>query len=307
MARKQAQGSNNFKWEIGDNTTAAYVDSPILKEFHSTGRNQTGNTITFAELIDIGTFKNFGFLGLTDSNLNTTLQNHHTIIDFIQAVDNHLKDLNIKVTALEDGNSGYIRVQEIIINKSVLELTPGSSETLTVTIRPDNATNKTVTWRSETEAIATVNETTGKVTGQAIGTTRIIATSVDGEKTAITTVKVVSSLENFYWYIGDNNPSSLPSSISDVQTSNTVAGWHSIGTSLTGFNIRFSNSANLIEFDSATQYYVIIPDNLHIYAADGITNAEEIYYNPADRNISGYKAFQYKNSVWDVKGIVIKE
>lgn len=106
----------------------------------------------------------------------------------------------------------------------------------------------------------------------------------------------------YYWYIGAENPSV----ISDIQSDNTVAGWHEIGESLDGFNITFNN-ANLIEFDEKTQYYVVIPNSLHIYAADGNTLVEEKYFGGAiDCNISGYKVFQYRTAVWDVKGLVIK-
>jgi hypothetical protein len=176
---------------------------------------------------------------------------------------------------------------------------------LEATVSPSNATNKNVTWSSSNPEIATVDETTGLVTGVAIGTTTIIATSVSGNKTATTRVEVVDQLSNYYWYAGATLPTTLPTSISNIQTDNTKPGWHEIGISLSGFSITFNN-ANLIEFDSTIQYYVIIPNNLHIYAADGNTIVEETYYNPIECNIPGYKVFQFKRAVWDVKGIIIR-
>lgn len=104
----------------------------------------------------------------------------------------------------------------------------------------------------------------------------------------------------YYWYIGAENPST----ISNIQTDNNVAGWHEIGSSLNEFNISFSNSTNLIEFDETTQYYVIIPNDLYLYAADGNTIMEGKTFNPVTCNITGYKAFQYKSAVWDVKGLM---
>lgn len=44
----------------------------------------------------------------------------------------------------------------------------GDSETLTATVKPDNATDKTVTWTSDNESIATVDNQ-GKVTAVAAG------------------------------------------------------------------------------------------------------------------------------------------
>ena len=62
---------------------------------------------------------------------------------------------------------------------------------LTATVLPDDATDKSLTWTSSNESVATVDET-GKVTGVSAGTTTITATSVDGVAGTIT-VKVVSS------------------------------------------------------------------------------------------------------------------
>ena len=299
MARNtRATGLNNFIWEIGNSTIGAYVDSPILKEFHSSGRTQNGNYITFAELIDIGSFSNFGYLGDEDSNFSS--QYNKNLIDFIRSVDNHLKDLNALVSALEDEQSGYIRVTQVTINKSSLTLLKNTDETLIATVKPTNATNKNITWSSSNPSIATV-DSNGKVKGIALGTTTIIATSVDGGKFATTRVEIVNELSNYYWYIG----AELSTITSNIQTDNTKPGWHKIGT-LSGFSLNFSRT-NAIEFDVQTQYYVIIPDSLHIYAADGNTIMEGQTFNPInDYSLSGYKAFQYKSAVWDVKGVIIK-
>lgn len=106
----------------------------------------------------------------------------------------------------------------------------------------------------------------------------------------------------YYWYIGTENPSS----ISNIQTDNTVAGWHEIGSSLDGFSITFNN-ANLIEFEEPTQYYVTIPNDLYIYNSVNIKweDRDDIFTSEAC-NIPGYKAFRYHTGVWDVKGIIIK-
>jgi hypothetical protein len=59
----------------------------------------------------------------------------------------------------------------------------GGTATLTATVSPANAANKAVTWASDDETVATVDET-GKVTGVAAGSTVITVTTVDGGKTA---------------------------------------------------------------------------------------------------------------------------
>ena len=71
----------------------------------------------------------------------------------------------------------------------------GASETLTVTITPDNATIKDVTWKSSNSAFATV--VNGEVTAVSVGSTTITATSADEDvnKYADCIVEVVDASE----------------------------------------------------------------------------------------------------------------
>ena len=72
-----------------------------------------------------------------------------------------------------------------------LELKIGAAYQLSASITPDNAINKTVTWKSSNEEIATVDQT-GKVTSVAKGEAEITATSSNG-KTAVVAVTVVDA------------------------------------------------------------------------------------------------------------------
>ena len=76
------------------------------------------------------------------------------------------------------GFEQYYPVTSITLDKSELFLYTGNSETLTATIEPDNATNKNVTWSSDNEAVATVDN--GKVTAVKEGTATITVTAQDG-------------------------------------------------------------------------------------------------------------------------------
>lgn len=70
----------------------------------------------------------------------------------------------------------------------------GGTVTLSATITPSTATTKTVTWSSSNTSIATVNASTGKVTGKAPGSCTITATATDGSGvtgTCLVTVKGV--------------------------------------------------------------------------------------------------------------------
>ena len=74
-----------------------------------------------------------------------------------------------------------VAVTGVTLNKSSMELQVGQSETLTATIAPENATNKTVTWTSSDPSVATVAN--GTVTAVKAGTATITVTTVDGGKT----------------------------------------------------------------------------------------------------------------------------
>ena len=81
-----------------------------------------------------------------------------------------------------------VEVESISLDKETLTVgIRRTSETLVVTFTPANATNKTITWSSSSDSIATVSE--GKVTGVAEGTATITATTANG-KTATCSVTV---------------------------------------------------------------------------------------------------------------------
>lgn len=98
------------------------------------------------------------------------------------------KTTECKVTVL-------IPVSSVELDKTTLELKPGETATLVATVKPDNATNKTVTWTSSDPEIATVDEA-GKVTAVKDGDVTITAKA--GEKTAECKVTVKSSV-----YVGN--------------------------------------------------------------------------------------------------------
>ncbi len=81
------------------------------------------------------------------------------------------------------------KVTDVSLDKSTLSLIEGENEQLIATVEPSNATNKTVTWSSSAESVATVDNS-GKVTAVGAGTAQITVTTEDGNKTATCTVTV---------------------------------------------------------------------------------------------------------------------
>ena len=82
-----------------------------------------------------------------------------------------------------------IGVTEVTLDKTELTLTEGETETLTATVKPDNADNRKVTWSSDKTEIATVDGA-GKVTAVKAGEAVVTVTTEDGGKTATCKVTV---------------------------------------------------------------------------------------------------------------------
>lgn len=86
-------------------------------------------------------------------------------------------------------------VESVELNKTSASLKVGETTTLTATVKPDNASDKTVTWSSSDASVASVEN--GVVTAKKIGTATITAKA--GGKTATCSITVeatpVSSIE----------------------------------------------------------------------------------------------------------------
>ena len=79
-----------------------------------------------------------------------------------------------------------VPVTSLTLDRTTLTMTEGDTQTLSATVKPENATDKTVTWSSSNTAVATVDG--GKVTAVAPGTATITAKA--GDKTATCAVTV---------------------------------------------------------------------------------------------------------------------
>lgn len=116
------------------------------------------------------------------------------------------------------------KVSSITLNKSSINLTIGSTQTLSVSsVAPADAVDKSVTWSSSATSVATVNATTGKVTAVAEGTATITATANDGSGTTATCTVKVYPEGTVIW---DS------SNISDLYVSGTYASYTKEGIKL---------------------------------------------------------------------------
>lgn len=93
---------------------------------------------------------------------------------------------DVKKFTVKQAGVPVIQVESITLDKNELSLTEGEEATLIATVKPDNATDPSVTWTSSEPGVATVVD--GKVTAIEEGTATITATA--GEKSATCTVTV---------------------------------------------------------------------------------------------------------------------
>lgn len=127
------------------------------------------------------------------------------------------------------------------------EVTAGNTIKLTATVKPDNATNKSVTWRSSNSNIARVDQY-GNVRGVRAGTVTITVTTVDGGRTATYRVTVKAGSNNNSASNAPSNPSTpnkpnTPSNPSSPNTPNNPS--KPSETKVTGVKITGGNSVNV--------------------------------------------------------------
>jgi len=111
---------------------------------------------------------------------NSTYSNREGKIDIIQKNGTLKHTITVK-------QAGRIAVSSVELNKTNLQMKEGDTESLVATVKPDNATDKTVAWSSSDTSVASVDEN-GKVTAIKEGSATITAKA--GEKTSTCSIYV---------------------------------------------------------------------------------------------------------------------
>lgn len=170
-----AKTANNLKDTLG---TAAADWTELTKKFTAYGDGAYTNSkdtvlLTFNCTVDTAA-------GLGSKNVTIK-----------EVVVGNSKDAEIDNTvspAVVTVEAKTIKVTSVAVSPTSLNLEVGQTGTLTATVKPDNATNKTVTWTTSNDKVATV--VNGVVTAVGKGTATITA-AADGKTAACTvTVKV---------------------------------------------------------------------------------------------------------------------
>ena len=133
-------------------------------------------------------------------------------------------------------------VKSVSLSESTLEIDLGENSTLTATVMPYNAVDKSVTWESSDTDVATVAN--GVITAVSVGETTITVTTVDGGFTATCIVTVVDnsihvtgvSFENDTETIEQNDTITLVPIIAPTNATNTNVTWESSDTDVATVN-----------------------------------------------------------------------
>ena len=144
-----------------------------------------------------------------------------------------------KEFSLTIDEQGTIHVTNVSLSQTELSLTEGNTAQLTATVKPDNATNKNVTWNSDDTGVATV-DATGKVTAVSAGTATITVTTVDQSKTATCEVTVAAatvpvsgvSLNKDSLALGVGDTETLTATVAPDNATNKAVTWTSSDTSV---------------------------------------------------------------------------
>ena len=93
-------------------------------------------------------------------------------------------------------------MNSIELDITKISLKPGETAILSATVKPDNATDKTITWTSSDSSIASVDGN-GKVTASAAGEANITATAGDKTTTCWVIVTDLINEDDYQGYIPD--------------------------------------------------------------------------------------------------------
>ncbi len=126
-------------------------------------------------------------------------------------------------------------VTKITLNKTSLDLLVNKSETLTATVKPDNASDKEVNWTSTNANVATV-DANGLVKAVGVGSATITATAADGSgvkatcKVTVTQPVIEITLNKTSLNLSVNKSETLTATVKPNNATNKAVNWKSTNT-----------------------------------------------------------------------------
>ncbi|CAB4885358.1 unannotated protein [freshwater metagenome] len=164
----------------------------------------------------------------------------------------------------------------VTLSPSTVALTPGQTQTLSAAVLPSTATNKSVTWATSSDQVATVS-TSGIVTAVAEGSATITARTADGGFTASSSVAVRKAAQTITF--------SPPTSLTRAQSPYTLG-----ASSSSGLPVVFTSSTTTTCTVSGSALSVVAAGTCTVTAAQ----AGDAAWSPATltKSITVTKAAQ---------------
>ena len=188
-----------------------------------------------------------------------------------------------------------VPVQSIVLNKQTAYLAKDSTMTLSATVLPENAADKSYTWSSDDIAVAWVNEN-GVVTGHTAGTANIIATANDGsgaKDTCVVTVLSPVILDGVTVLYA-----------SDEDYWSTVIGYNPGLMYQEYDNVRLTSNGAFLYFDG---HQVLVDDFIHPVVLNGyqwlrkvVISGSEFYYHQGETWQQAISANRMYNEMWSI-------
>lgn len=183
--------------------------------------------------------------------------------------------------------AGSASVTSVSLNKNSSSIEVGSTEQLTATVSPDNASDKSVSWSSSNEAIATVSST-GLVTGVTAGSATITVTSnSDNTKTASCEFTVTSGADEPTSSASDSYTKIIINSSAFALTTLKLSNFtFESGYSLTNLNNYYktyygTDPVNNIGRNTTTRGYGLTDSDSSIVLCYGGNGGTYIYHVPS--------------------------
>jgi len=199
-----------------------------------------------------------------------------------------------------------VAATSVAIDQTDIKVPVGTynTQTLTATVSPSNATYQRVTWSVADTSIATINASTGVITGVKAGSTTVTATDSTGNLKDTKTVTVYDPADNMKVF--DNDFSAFGGSAKAADRTGT--NFASTATPYTYTKVESASQTEVLDAhaDSGVAKILVIP--VHIKGDDtnvsetGRTNIYNSFFGkPSDTGWESVSSFYYKSSYQQTK------
>ncbi len=187
MARRYIDGGGNlipgYAMPI-ENDTASLANAAYLRKV--VDGDITSPPVVRPSTTDKASASSVGYVNVASESLTSTFDIGPDMDEIGLASLVNIGTVNMELEA------SVVHVAQVLVNPTAATIPEGDTQQFTVTIIPDNATDKSVTWESTNTSVATI-DSSGLATGVSSGTAPIRVTTTDGGKTNMASLRVTTT------------------------------------------------------------------------------------------------------------------